>query len=96
MVSEIATATVALSSSAEQISSDIVAVEQVSEETVKALAAITVESDSLSALSVELKDEISRFTHNRQQTPNSITSTLTSHNEIGILTWLKPSVNCAT
>jgi len=63
MASEIASSTVELSSTAEQISTDIVAIEHVSEETVKAAAAIAVESDALAGLSVELKDEISGFTH---------------------------------
>lgn len=67
MASEIATATVELATTAEQISTDIVAIEHVSGEAVKAAAVISVESDALAGLSVELKNEISRFTHNSPQ-----------------------------
>jgi len=97
MASEIATATVELSTTAEQISTDIVAVERVSEGTVKAAAAITMESDALSGLSLELKDEISRFTHNRQQVPVAGTPAIVDHTEdLGRLTWLKPSTGYAS
>ncbi|HEY3309688.1 MAG TPA: methyl-accepting chemotaxis protein [Desulfuromonadaceae bacterium] len=95
MASEIATATVELSTTAEQISTDIVAIEHVSEETVKAAAAIAVESDALSGLSVELTDEISRFTHNRKQEPVSIRPTVVNQKETDRLTLLKPSSTCA-
>ena len=94
-VSEIATATVELSATAEQISTDIVAIEHVSEETVKAAAAIAVESVALSGLSGELKDEISRFTHNRQQLPNTITTTSANQRETGRVNFLKPGTECA-
>jgi len=90
MASEIATATVELSTTAEQISTDIVAVEHVSAETVKAAAAITIESDALAGLSLELKDEISRFAHNRQQKfENKITSAV-NHTETRHFSWQRP------
>jgi len=95
MASEIATATVELSSTAEQISTDIVTIEHVSAETVKAAAAIAVESDALAELSVELKDEISRFTHNGQHTPVVVTATITNQKETSRLTCLKPSADYA-
>ncbi|MDD5104488.1 MAG: HAMP domain-containing methyl-accepting chemotaxis protein [Desulfuromonadaceae bacterium] len=63
MASEIASASVEMSATAEQISIDIVGIEKVSEETAKAATAIAAESDALAGLSVELKDEISQFTH---------------------------------
>jgi len=96
MSGEIATATVELTSTAEQISTDIVAIELVSEETVKSAAAISVESDALATLSIELKDEISRFTHNGQLDPVSVTTTNVNHTEISRLAWLKPHANFAT
>lgn len=89
MASEIATATVELSSTAEQISTDIVAIERVSAETVKAAAAIAVESDALAGLSVELNEEISRFTHNGQKKPVSIPVKAVTQTESGRLPWLK-------
>lgn len=95
MANEIATATVELSTTAEQISTDIVAIEHVSEETVKAVAAITVESDALAGLSIELKDEISRFTHNKQQEPIVVTATIEDSADAGIYTWLNPTANYA-
>ncbi|MHB8121618.1 MAG: methyl-accepting chemotaxis protein [Desulfuromonadaceae bacterium] len=95
MASEIATATVELSSTAEQISTDIVTIEHVSAETVKAAAAIAVESDALAGLSVELKDEISRFTHNGQQTPVVVTATMVKQQEVSRLTWLTPRADVA-
>jgi methyl-accepting chemotaxis protein len=96
MVSEIATATVELSTTAEQISTDIVNVEHVSEETVKAAAAITVESDALAGLSVELQNEISRFTHTNQQ-DQLISSAAVKHNAgISRLPWLKPGAAFAS
>ena len=58
-------------------------------------AAISVESDALATLSIELKDEISRFTHNRQPDPVSVTATNVNHPEISGLIWLKPSANFA-
>ena len=90
MASEIATATVELSTTAEQISTDIVAIEQISEETVKSAAAIAVESDALAELSVELKDEISRFTTGHQDSV-SVPATIVSRIDTGRLTWLKPN-----
>jgi len=95
MASEIATATVELSSTAEQISSDIAAIEHVSAETVKAAAAIAVESDALAGLSVELKEEVSRFTHAGQQDPVSHPTTSVNRPDTGKLSWLKPRANCA-
>ncbi len=95
MASEIASATVELSSTAEQISIDIVAIEHVSEETVKAAAAIAVESDALAGLSVELKDEISRFTRNGQQNARAVTAVFVPLNEANRLTWLTPGVKYA-
>jgi methyl-accepting chemotaxis protein len=93
MASEIATATVELSTTAEQISTDIVAIEHVSEETVKAAAAIAVESDALAGLSVELKNEISRFTQKGQRQSYETITPVVVHNDTARLTWLKPSVN---
>lgn len=87
MASEIATATVELSSTADQISTDIVAIEQVSEDTVKAAAAIATESDALAGLSIELKDEISRFTHSGQQHTATVTSPYTPQRKTGGLVW---------
>ncbi|MHB8057394.1 MAG: methyl-accepting chemotaxis protein [Desulfuromonadaceae bacterium] len=95
MASEIATATVELSSTAEQISTDIVAIEHVSAETVKAAAAISVESDALAGLSVELKDEISRFTYSEMQRQVYTVSKVENQKETGRLTWLKPSADYA-
>ena len=89
MASEIATATVELSTTAEQISTDIVAIEQVSAETVKAAAAIAVESDALAGLSGELKDEISQFTYAGLQYPVSTAATLVNITETSRLNWLK-------
>ena len=91
MASEIATATVELSTTAEQISTDIVAIEHVSTETVKAAAAIAVESDALAGLSVELKDEVNRFTHNAPKTPAYITTTHANQIIFGTFNTLKPS-----
>lgn len=90
MASEIATATVELTATAEQISTDIVAIELVSTETVKAAAAIAVESDALAGLSGELKDEISQFTYSGGQAPVSPATTLVTCTETRRLIWLKP------
>lgn len=95
MAHEIATATVELSTAAEQISTDIVAVEHVSEETVKAAAAIAAESDALAGLSIELKDEISRFTHTAHRCQASVPFTIVNHTEAGKVTWLKPTAGFA-
>jgi methyl-accepting chemotaxis protein len=73
MASEIATATVELGTTAEQISTDIVAIELVSSETVKSAAAIASESNALAGLSTELKGEISRFNHTKQHESDKIT-----------------------
>ncbi len=93
--SEIAAATVELSTTAEQISIDIAAVERVSADTVTAAAAIAVESDALAGLSVELKNEISRFTHTGQQKPVITAVAAVPHAETGRLPWLKPYGNVA-
>lgn len=95
MASEISTATVELSSTAEQISTDIVAIEHVSEETVKAAAAIAVESDALAGLSVELREEISRFSRNGQQNNGAVTAAFVRQDEANRLTWLNPTVKYA-
>ena len=95
MVSEIATATVELSSTAEQISTDIVAIERVSADTVKAAAAIAVESDALAGLSVELKEEISRFNHNGQRSPVVVTAPMVKQKESSSLAWLTPRADVA-
>jgi methyl-accepting chemotaxis protein len=95
MASEIATATVELSTTAEQISTDIVAIEHVSEETVKAAAAIAIESDALAGLSVELKNEISRFTHNAPRDQIYTAATIMNRAETSGFTWLKPRANYA-
>ncbi|MEI7816037.1 MAG: methyl-accepting chemotaxis protein [Desulfuromonadales bacterium] len=91
MAGEIATATVELSATAEQISTDIVAVEQVSEETVKAAAAIAAESDALAGIAVELNNEISRFTHTGHLAVHTVTATYVNQRESSRLTWLNPS-----
>lgn len=95
MASEIAAATVELSTTAEQISTDIVAIEHISEETVKASGAITVESDALAGLSIELKDEISRFSYVNQQVPVFREPAVASHDKISRSAWLRPDANCA-
>lgn len=95
MASEIATATVELSSTAEHISTDIVAIERVSEKTVKAAAAIAVESDALAGLSVELQDEISRFKHSGQPDKGAVTAPVTPQNKANMPMWLKPSIGFA-
>jgi hypothetical protein len=93
MASEIATATVELGTTAEQISTDIVSIEHVSEETVKAAAAITIESDVLAGVSEELRSEISRFTHNAPQDNFSTTVTHEHNKDESRMTWLKPSAS---
>jgi methyl-accepting chemotaxis protein len=95
MASEIAIATVELSTTAEQISTDIVAIEQVSEETVMSAATIAVESDALAGLSFELKDEISRFTQSGQQNKGAITATFVPQKETSKLTWLNSEIKYA-
>jgi methyl-accepting chemotaxis protein len=95
MASEIATATVELSSTADQISTDIVAIEHVSEETVKSAAAIAVESDALAGLSIELKNEISRFSHDSQQNKSNATPPIRPKNATDGLMWLKPNITFA-
>ncbi len=86
MANEIASATVELSATAEQISTDIVDIEHVSEETVKAAADIAVESDALAGLSVELKNEISRFNHTTPPDKSNIRIATANNNEIDRLT----------
>jgi methyl-accepting chemotaxis protein len=95
MASEIATATVELSSTAEQISADIVTIEHVSAETVKAAAAIAVESDALAGLSVELKDEISQFTHNGQRAPGAAAAGMVTQKTTSSLAWMNPHADFA-
>lgn len=65
MTNEIASATGELSATAEQISSDIVAIEHISEETVRSASAVASESDTLAGLSTDLSQEISRFSGRR-------------------------------
>jgi methyl-accepting chemotaxis protein len=97
MANEIASATVELSATAEQISTDIVDIEHVSEETVKAAADIAVESDALAGLSVELKNEISRFSQNSFSNQSTIiATTVVKREENSTLTWLKPNINHAS
>jgi methyl-accepting chemotaxis protein len=79
MTSEIAMATVELGTTAEQISTDIVAIEHVSSETVKSAAAIASESEALAGLSIELKSEISRFNHTKQQKSDRNDNTVLTH-----------------
>ncbi|BCS55933.1 methyl-accepting chemotaxis protein [Geobacter sp. SVR] len=62
MTSEISTATGQLAESSDEISADIVAIERSSAETVQAAAYIATESDNLSRLAVDLREEISRYT----------------------------------
>jgi methyl-accepting chemotaxis protein len=62
MTSEISSATGELANSADEISSDIFAIEQSSSETLQAVASIARESEILSQLSSDQKSEISRFT----------------------------------
>lgn len=96
MASEIATATVELSTTAERISTDIVDIEHVSAETVKAAEAITVESDALAGLSTELKDEISRFTHTGQKELTHIPPMIANHPEIRGFAWQRPASSGCT
>jgi len=95
MASEIATATVELSTTAEQISTDIVAIEHVSAETVKAAAAIAVESDALAGLSVELNAEIGRFTYVKRHDEVCDAVMIVNQKETRRLNWLKPSADFA-
>ena len=95
MASEIATATVELSATANQISTDIVAIEHVSEDTVNASSSIAAESDTLAGLSVELRGEICRFTHKGQQSPASNPVDYSNPEDTGRLTWLKSDASCA-
>jgi methyl-accepting chemotaxis protein len=62
MTSEIAVATVELTKASDGISADILAIERSSADSVQAAAHVAGESDKLANLSVELKDEISRYT----------------------------------
>jgi methyl-accepting chemotaxis protein len=62
MTGEISSATNELVHSADEISSDIVAIEQSSSETLQAAASIARESETLSQLAIDQKSEISRFT----------------------------------
>jgi methyl-accepting chemotaxis protein len=95
MASEIATATVELSATAEQISTDIVAIEHVSTETVKAAAAIAVESDALAGLSGELKDEISKFTYAGHHDLVSTAATMPTCTESSRIIWPKSNASYA-
>lgn len=94
MASEIAAATVELSATAEQISTDIVAIEHVSEDTVKASASIAAESDALAGISVELRSEIGRFTLKGQLATISNSAGISQSEETGRFTWLKPGASC--
>jgi methyl-accepting chemotaxis protein len=67
MTAEISSATVELADTSKDISTDIIAVEKSSSETIKAAAHIAGESDKLAMLAVELKDEISRYTYHEAQ-----------------------------
>ena len=96
MASEIATATVELSSTAEQITTDIVNIEHISEMTVKSAAAIAVESDSLAGLSVELKNEISRFTLNDKENTVIAPAATANGKESRRLPWLTLSGSYAS
>ncbi len=89
MASEIALATVELSETAEKISADIIEIECISAETVKAAAGIAGESDALALLAVELKGEISRFTHTRSHEARE-TTRAGEHHETFRLTSLRP------
>jgi len=96
MASEIATATVELSATAGQISSDILVIEHVSEETVKSASAIASESDALAGISIELRSEIGRFTHKGQQASDSKPAGISDPEDTGgRMSWFKPSANCA-
>jgi hypothetical protein len=59
-------------------------------------AAIAIESDALAGLSVELKNEISRFTQSDQQHKDVTKALVMPRNESGRLTWLTPGVNYTT
>ncbi len=72
MTHEISLATVDLSKASDEISTDIVAIERSSTETVQAAAQIARESEKLADLSVELKDEISRFTFESESSAGHI------------------------
>lgn len=62
MTGEISTATAELAHSADEISTDIIAIERSSSETVRAVASIARESETLARLSSDQNSEISHFT----------------------------------
>jgi methyl-accepting chemotaxis protein len=97
MTNEIAAATVELTATAEQISSDIVAIEHVSEETVRSATAIATESDALAGLSAELTQEISRFSGSRSNHKNTSTAPRESQQlRTSQTAWFKPRVAFTT
>ncbi|NVN92911.1 MAG: methyl-accepting chemotaxis protein [Desulfuromonadales bacterium] len=62
MTGEISAATSELAHTADEISSDIVSIEKSSSETLQAAACIAKESETLTRLAIDQKNEISRFT----------------------------------
>ncbi|HIJ95933.1 MAG TPA: hypothetical protein HPP94_09395 [Desulfuromonadales bacterium] len=68
MTKEISLASVDMAKAADEISTDIVEIERSSGETVEAAARIALESEQLAHLSVELADEISRYTCEHAET----------------------------
>lgn len=78
MTKEISLAAVDMAKAADEISTDIVEIERSSGETVEAAARVALESEQLANLSVELADEISRYTCDHVETPGICISVDTS------------------
>lgn len=94
MTSEISVANKGLSKSSDEISSDIAAIERSSAETVQLAAFIANESNNLSRLSVDLKDEISRYTYSGQSESVAPVAQKMIQTDACGLAWLKPACNC--
>ncbi|OPZ64155.1 MAG: Methyl-accepting chemotaxis protein CtpL [bacterium ADurb.Bin478] len=77
MTGQIAIATSELAQSSGEISADIIAIERASAENVMAAADIAKESEMLSQLSSELKNEISRFRFNEPASQEPLPSSKT-------------------
>ncbi|HPX60241.1 MAG TPA: methyl-accepting chemotaxis protein [Deltaproteobacteria bacterium] len=77
MTGQIAIATSELAQSSSEISADIIAIERASAENVMAAADIAKESEMLSQLSSELKNEISRFRFNEPASQEPLPSSKT-------------------
>jgi methyl-accepting chemotaxis protein len=96
MAGEIASATVDLAKASDEISSDFMKVEQSAAETVQSAADIARESDNLSRLSINLKDEISRYTYAEQHKSEPLAVTKVKHTDTGSLRLLRPKTSYAT